>query len=140
MVEGDGKAACNVITATSGSGADKRVYNYATDRVVGNGSFGVVFQATCLETAETVGSQGVGGSGWLGGRLPYGHAYSSGWTQAAKFVEFCQGASHRNVAARPAAAPWQPCTAASAVAGAGTGSRQQHAASGCCGSVQLAGS
>jgi hypothetical protein len=43
-----------VITATAGSGANKQTYNYATERIVGNGSFGTVFQATCLETAETV--------------------------------------------------------------------------------------
>ena len=28
--------------------------HFSTDRVVGNGSFGVVFQATCLETNELV--------------------------------------------------------------------------------------
>jgi glycogen synthase kinase 3 beta len=43
-----------VITASSGAGAERRAYSYATERVVGNGSFGVVLQATCLETAETV--------------------------------------------------------------------------------------
>ena len=56
VVEGDGGRAgsSHVITAVGGSGAAKQTFNYATDRVVGNGSFGVVFQATCLETAETV--------------------------------------------------------------------------------------
>ena len=54
MVEGDNRAAGHVITAVSGSGASRQTYNYATERVVGNGSFGVVIQATCLETAETV--------------------------------------------------------------------------------------
>lgn len=29
-------------------------FSFSTTRVVGNGSFGVVFQATCLETGETV--------------------------------------------------------------------------------------
>jgi len=32
----------------------KHSLSYSTERVVGNGSFGVVFQATCLETGETV--------------------------------------------------------------------------------------
>ena len=41
-------------TAVGGSGPAKQTFNFATERVVGNGSFGVVFQATCLETAETV--------------------------------------------------------------------------------------
>jgi hypothetical protein len=60
-VEGDLKLASgaaagsqHILQAVSGSGANKQVYNYSTDRVVGNGSFGVVFQATCLETGETV--------------------------------------------------------------------------------------
>ncbi len=54
VIEGDGKSVGNVITACAGSGSSKQTYNYSTERVVGNGSFGVVFQATCLETAETV--------------------------------------------------------------------------------------
>jgi hypothetical protein len=54
VVEADGRAGGHVITAVAGSGPAKQTYNFATDRVVGNGSFGVVFQATCLETAETV--------------------------------------------------------------------------------------
>jgi len=53
VVEGDGKGG-QVITATAGTGAAKLTYNYATERVVGNGSFGVVFQATWLEAGETV--------------------------------------------------------------------------------------
>lgn len=54
VVEGEGRSGGHVITATAGNGASKQTYNYATERIVGNGSFGVVFQATCLETAETV--------------------------------------------------------------------------------------
>ena len=54
VVEGENRSGGHVITATSGSGSNKQSYNYATERIVGNGSFGVVFQATCLETAETV--------------------------------------------------------------------------------------
>jgi hypothetical protein len=53
LVEGDPKSAGHVLTASSGTGASQQTYNYSTDRVVGNGSFGVVFQATCLETGET---------------------------------------------------------------------------------------
>lgn len=54
MIESDNRSGGHVITATAGSGANKQTFNYATERVVGNGSFGTVFQATCLETAETV--------------------------------------------------------------------------------------
>lgn len=54
VIEGGDRSGGHVITATSGSGSSKQTYNYATERIVGNGSFGVVFQATCLETAETV--------------------------------------------------------------------------------------
>jgi glycogen synthase kinase 3 beta len=53
VVENDNRGG-HVITATAGSGPSKQTYNFATERVVGNGSFGTVFQATCLETAETV--------------------------------------------------------------------------------------
>lgn len=54
LVEGDLKSGGHLLQAVSGSGAGKVVYNYSTDRVVGNGSFGVVFMATCLESGETV--------------------------------------------------------------------------------------
>lgn len=55
VVENDNtRSGGHVITATAGSGASKQTFNYSTERVVGNGSFGTVFQATCLETAETV--------------------------------------------------------------------------------------
>lgn len=43
-----------MITTAGGSGAAKQVIRYLTERVVGNGSFGVVFQAKCIETGETV--------------------------------------------------------------------------------------
>ena len=56
VVESEGRSgsSSHVITAVGGSGSSQQTFNYATERVVGNGSFGVVFQATCLETAETV--------------------------------------------------------------------------------------
>lgn len=54
VVEAENRSGGHVITATAGNGPNKQTYNYATERIVGNGSFGVVFQATCLETAETV--------------------------------------------------------------------------------------
>lgn len=44
----------HVITTAGGSGPSKQVIRYLTERVVGNGSFGVVFQAKCIETGETV--------------------------------------------------------------------------------------
>ncbi|EFJ50723.1 hypothetical protein VOLCADRAFT_80100 [Volvox carteri f. nagariensis] len=54
LIEGDLKSGGHVLSASAGTGASRQTYNYSTDRVVGNGSFGVVFQATCLETGETV--------------------------------------------------------------------------------------
>jgi hypothetical protein len=55
VVESEGRSgSSHVITAVGGSGSSQQTLNFATERVVGNGSFGVVFQATCLETAETV--------------------------------------------------------------------------------------
>ena len=53
-MEGELKTGGHVLSATSGTGSNRQTLNYSTDRVVGNGSFGVVFQATCLETGETV--------------------------------------------------------------------------------------
>eukprot|EP00891_Asterochloris_glomerata_P006344 jgi/Astpho2/6344/Aster-06009 len=54
VVEGDPNASGHVICTTAGTGPDRQTINYSTERVVGSGSFGVVFQATCLETGETV--------------------------------------------------------------------------------------
>ena len=54
IVEGDARTCGHVICTTAGSGSSRQTINYQTERVVGNGSFGVVFQATCLETGETV--------------------------------------------------------------------------------------
>ncbi|GFR44892.1 hypothetical protein Agub_g6236 [Astrephomene gubernaculifera] len=54
LIEGDLKSGGHVLSASAGTGSSRQTYNYSTDRVVGNGSFGVVFQATCLETGETV--------------------------------------------------------------------------------------
>ena len=53
-MEGDARTCGHVICTTAGSGPSRQTINYHTERVVGNGSFGVVFQATCLETGETV--------------------------------------------------------------------------------------
>lgn len=54
VVEGDPSVCGHVICTTASSGLNRSTINYSTERVVGNGSFGVVFQATCLETGETV--------------------------------------------------------------------------------------
>ena len=43
-----------VTTACVRPDGQRHVLRYAAERVVGNGSFGVVFQATCVETRETV--------------------------------------------------------------------------------------
>jgi hypothetical protein len=43
-----------VTTACVRPDGQRHILRYAAERVVGNGSFGVVFQATCVETRETV--------------------------------------------------------------------------------------
>ena len=53
-MEGDPNQCGHIICTVAGSGPTKQTINYSTERVVGNGSFGVVFQATCLESGETV--------------------------------------------------------------------------------------
>jgi glycogen synthase kinase 3 beta len=54
VIRGDPASVGHIIQASGGAGAARQTINYSTERVVGNGSFGVVFQATCLETGETV--------------------------------------------------------------------------------------
>ena len=53
ILEGDPQFSC-LIESSTGSGPDRHVYRYRTEKVVGQGSFGTVFQAKCLETGETV--------------------------------------------------------------------------------------
>ncbi len=54
VTEGDPAAAGHVVTTIGGAGAARQTIRYRTERVVGNGSFGVVYEARCLETGETV--------------------------------------------------------------------------------------
>ncbi|KAK6918420.1 Protein kinase domain [Dillenia turbinata] len=56
VVNGNGTEAGQVIATTIGgkNGRPKLTISYMAERVVGTGSFGVVFQAKCLETGETV--------------------------------------------------------------------------------------
>ncbi|KAL8170400.1 hypothetical protein V2J09_022204 [Rumex salicifolius] len=56
VVEGNGTEAGHIIVTTIGGqdGQPKQTISYMAERVVGQGSFGVVFQAKCLETGETV--------------------------------------------------------------------------------------
>ncbi|MQL05608.1 hypothetical protein EI015_26420, partial [Escherichia coli] len=46
----------HIISTTIGgkNGEPKRTISYMAERVVGTGSFGIVFQAKCLETEEAV--------------------------------------------------------------------------------------
>ncbi|KAJ3676046.1 hypothetical protein LUZ60_003458 [Juncus effusus] len=55
-VVGNGAETGHVIVTTIGgkNGQPKQTISYMAERVVGQGSFGVVFQAKCLETNETV--------------------------------------------------------------------------------------
>ena len=43
-----------ITTCSTDASAPAQTIRYRTERVVGNGSFGVVYQARCLDTAETV--------------------------------------------------------------------------------------
>ncbi|OWM64193.1 shaggy-related protein kinase theta isoform X2 [Punica granatum] len=56
VVSGNGAETGQVIATTVGgrNGQPKQTITYLAERVVGNGSFGVVFQAKCLEMGEAV--------------------------------------------------------------------------------------
>ncbi|BBG98568.1 shaggy-related kinase 11, partial [Prunus dulcis] len=56
IVDGNGTEAGHIIVTTIGgkNGQPKQTISYMAERVVGHGSFGLVFQAKCLETGETV--------------------------------------------------------------------------------------
>ncbi|CAI9778828.1 unnamed protein product [Fraxinus pennsylvanica] len=56
FVDGNGTETGHIIVSTiSGrNGQPKQTVSYMAERIVGQGSFGVVFQAKCLETGETV--------------------------------------------------------------------------------------
>ncbi|KAL9269442.1 Shaggy-related protein [Drosera capensis] len=56
VVDGNGTETGHIIVTTIGgrNGQPKETISYMAERVVGHGSFGVVFQAKCLETGETV--------------------------------------------------------------------------------------
>ncbi|KAJ6807990.1 shaggy-related protein kinase alpha [Iris pallida] len=56
VVDGNGTEAGHIIVTTIGgrNGQPKQTISYMAERVVGHGSFGIVFQAKCLETGETV--------------------------------------------------------------------------------------
>ena len=55
VIEGDPGATGHVIqTAPANSSSSRQVITYRTEKVVGNGSFGVVYQATCIETGDQV--------------------------------------------------------------------------------------
>ncbi|RZC43863.1 hypothetical protein C5167_036812 [Papaver somniferum] len=56
VVEGNDQVTGHIISTTIGgkNGEPKQTISYMAERVVGTGSFGIVFQAKCLETGETV--------------------------------------------------------------------------------------
>ncbi|XP_057435540.1 shaggy-related protein kinase theta-like [Lotus japonicus] len=56
VVNGSGTETGQIITTAIGGrdGQPKRTISYMAERVVGTGSFGVVYQAKCLETGEAV--------------------------------------------------------------------------------------
>jgi len=56
MVDGNGTETGHIISTTIGghNGQPKQTISYAAERIVGTGSFGIVFQAKCIETGETV--------------------------------------------------------------------------------------
>ncbi|KAJ0081876.1 hypothetical protein Patl1_10478 [Pistacia atlantica] len=56
VVDSNDPVTGHIISTTIGgkNGEPKQTISYMAERVVGNGSFGIVFQAKCLETGETV--------------------------------------------------------------------------------------
>ncbi|GMI75877.1 shaggy-like protein kinase 32, SHAGGY-LIKE PROTEIN KINASE THETA [Hibiscus trionum] len=56
VINGNGTETGQIITTVVGgrNGHPKQTISYMADRVVGTGSFGVVFQAKCLESGESV--------------------------------------------------------------------------------------
>ncbi|XP_077229440.1 shaggy-related protein kinase eta-like [Tasmannia lanceolata] len=56
VIEGNGPVTGHIISTPIGgkNGESKQTISYMAERVVGTGSFGIVFQAKCLETGETV--------------------------------------------------------------------------------------
>ncbi|XP_047338759.1 shaggy-related protein kinase NtK-1-like isoform X1 [Impatiens glandulifera] len=56
VIDGNGTETGHIIVTTIGgrNGQPKQTISYMAERAVGQGSFGVVFQAKCLETGETV--------------------------------------------------------------------------------------
>ncbi|KAL7089168.1 hypothetical protein ACP275_13G172100 [Erythranthe tilingii] len=56
IMDGNGAATGHIISTTIGgkNGEPKQTVSYMAERVVGTGSFGVVFQAKCIETGESV--------------------------------------------------------------------------------------
>ncbi|XP_022886190.1 shaggy-related protein kinase eta isoform X2 [Olea europaea var. sylvestris] len=55
-MDGNGAVTGHIISTTIGgkNGEPKQTVSYMAERVVGTGSFGIVFQAKCLETGENV--------------------------------------------------------------------------------------
>ncbi|XP_078149148.1 shaggy-related protein kinase alpha [Carex rostrata] len=56
VVDGNSTETGHIIVTTIGGrgGQPKQTISYMAERVIGHGSFGIVFQARCLETGETV--------------------------------------------------------------------------------------
>jgi serine/threonine protein kinase len=56
VINGNGTETGHIIVTTIGGkdGQRKQTISYMAERVIGQGSFGTVFQAKCLETSETV--------------------------------------------------------------------------------------
>ncbi|KAL6124271.1 hypothetical protein ACLB2K_076785 [Fragaria x ananassa] len=56
IISGNGTETGHIIATTVGgrNGQPKQTISYMAERIVGTGSFGVVFQAKCLETGEAV--------------------------------------------------------------------------------------
>ncbi|XP_054803042.1 glycogen synthase kinase-3 homolog MsK-3-like [Prosopis cineraria] len=56
VIDGNGTETGHIIVTTIGgkNGQPKQTISYMAEHVIGHGSFGVVFQAKCLETGETV--------------------------------------------------------------------------------------
>uniref|UniRef100_A0A7N2L4C7 non-specific serine/threonine protein kinase n=1 Tax=Quercus lobata TaxID=97700 RepID=A0A7N2L4C7_QUELO len=110
VVDGNGTETGHIIVTTVGgrNGEPKLTISYMAERVVGHGSFGVVFQAKCLETGETVATKKVLKTrvhrvikhyNKLNQRMPliYVKLYTYQIFRALSYIHHCIGVCHQDI-------------------------------------------
>ncbi|GLT33901.1 hypothetical protein SLA2020_084540 [Shorea laevis] len=104
VVDGNGTETGHIIVTTiGGRNGPKQTISYMAERVVGHGSFGVVFQAKCLETGETVAIKKVLQDkrhyNKLNQRMPliYVKLYTYQIFRSLSYIHRCIGVCHRDI-------------------------------------------